>query len=421
MKPFFTYLLLIFLLGITTPLCAQSYKQDTLTMRFMDVEIPLSNVAVYLRNGIIITHSDSDGFIHIPAYYLQYTYLIAVHDGYEPDTIRDYEKTVYLQGLAATLQEAVIISNKPIQRILQSSRDYVVDYDFVGDNILVAAYNGAFGRGAKLFLLDNYGDTIALKQLPEEPLSIFKSCVGKYYCVCYNKFYPLDIDSGHIELGKPYDIKYLKGLKQCQVALDNKLYYKICNPDSFLVTYGFIEKGDSIFHVFLQFHDTLSYVHSREEDVWYYTEDEKRKFRPKFDVGNMRNVWDKDNLRMIDLPIFLKNDTLLVFDHTDKMIRYFNLEGIEVKNTPSDFLDKKNPYADIIKDLFTEKFYVHPINSAEVQTINEIMLNEGQLDAHRIKLKKPFAEDIKIHNGHIYFLWQDHHNAATRQLYVYTP
>jgi len=418
MRRLFTYLSFIFLLNISAQAFGQ-LRTDTLTMRFMDVEIPLRNVVVYLRNGIVLAHSDSGGYIHIPAYYLQYTYLIAVHDNYLPDTIRQYQETIYLYPINITLKETVI-SSKTTQRILQSNAEYVVDYDFVGDNILVASYNGAFGRNAKLFLLDNDGDTLALTKLPSQPLSLFKSCVGKYYCVCYGKFYPLTVDSGNLQLGEPYDIKYLPGLKQCQAELNGNLFYKICDPDSFLVTYAYVEKGDSVFHTFFQFHDSLAFIGSREEDI-YATEDEHRMFRPKFEVGLLRGLWDKSSLRAIDVPLFIKDDTLVIFDHTNKMVRYFNLIGIEVKRSPCHFLDNKNLYADIIKDGFTEKFYLHPLNHGETQILNEILMKEGILDYHTLKMKRPFAENIKVHNGHIYFLWQDHNHAGTRQLFVYTP
>jgi len=386
-------------------------------MRFLDVEIPLSDVSIYTRNGIFIAKSSPDGYAHIPALFLKYSYLVAIRNDYKPDTIRRYHENIYLTPLNAVLQEAVVSSNSD-QRVLRSSREYVVDYDFVGDNILVASYNGPFGRDAKLFLLDNYGDTLALQKLPEEPLALFKSCLGKYYCVCFSRFYPLTIDSGHIRIEAPYDIKFLPGLKACQLAMGGNLYYKISRPDLFEVTYGYMEQGDTVFHVFLQFHDSVAYRASREEDVLYYTEDERRKQSHKFDVGYARDLWDKTSFRVIDAHLFTKDDSILVFDYIKRQIRYFNLIGIEVKNSPFNFANDKNRGADIIKDELTDRFYLHALNNAAYQALNEIRLRSGDIDDHRVWTDKPFAQNIKVHNGNIYFLWQDSHHAGTRQLYI---
>jgi len=310
------------------------------------------------------------------------------------------------------------VSSKTMQRILQSSREYVVDYDFVDNNILVASYSGPNGKNAKLLLLDNDGDTLAMQKLPEEPLSLFKSCVGKYYCVCYGKFYPLNIDSGSITLGQPYENKYLPSLKQCQLFYAGNLYYKIVQPDSFLVTYGFITQGDTVLHVFLKYYDSLAFRASREEDVSRYTEDERIWHQHKFDMGYAREPWDKGLLKMIDVPLYIKDDSLLVFDFRQKQIRYFNWIGAETKQTPISFANARNFNAEVIKDLLTERFYLHSSSAAPLQTINEIKMNTGDLDYRNIRMQRPFAQNIKVHNGYIYFLWQDNRHNATRQLFV---
>lgn len=352
----------------------------------------------------------------MPLRALQNEYLIAIHQAYAPDTIREITPFIYLEPLSSRLGET-IVKARGTKRILRSAMEYVVDYDFEGDNILVASYSGNNGRNAKLFLLNIDGDTLALTKLPQEPIGLYKSCVGRFYCICFDKFYPLSVDSNSITLGKPYAIRWLPLLQQCQVSWDGTLYYKIAHRDSFKVTYGFISVDDSVFHPFLQLDKPDAYASSREEDV-SYTEKEWLMQQHKFDNGLLRALYDKGNWDIMNIPLFKKEDSLLVFDFTKRKIHYYNLIGAAVKDKDIIFPMGRNFRPDIIKDPLTERFYLHLNTHTPVQRVREIELEKGDIGEQDVQLDKPFAEDIKVHNGDVYYLWQDSHHYGTRQLFV---
>jgi len=412
---------LFILLLLSGMVCSAYGQSDSMRMRFMDVELPIGGVGVFSRNGIAIAYSDTAGFVKIPKIFMQLGYLIAMKQGYEPDTIRQYAPNVYLNEIHNALQEVVVQGGATTQKVLHSGNEYVVDYAFAGDEIIVASYSGDFGGHAKLFLLNNYGDTADVVAFPQEPLYLYKSCVGKIYVVSYGKFYPIQVANKHLSIGQPYDIKYLRGMKECQAMLDGNLYYKRCNADSFIVRYSYLEKGDSIFHEFLGFKDSVAYIGSHEEDFIHYTEDDRLKQMPKFEVGLLKQLWDRGSLRMIDLPLFVKEDSLILFDFYKKQIRYFNHIGVEVKTVPCYFDVNKNLGATILKDEGKETFYLFPNGHHAVKWIQEIDIQTGTLGFRKFKINKPYAENIKVHNGHIYYLWQDHLHAGTMQLYVLTP
>ncbi len=384
----------------------------------MDVELPIKEVTIYARNGMPVAHSDSGGYAVIPRAILELDYLLAIKEGYEPDTIRKYKPIIYMEALGQSLNEVVVHGAPGSQRILRSGTEYVVDYLFVGDEILIASYSGAFGGKAKLFLLNHFGDTAAMLKFPEEPIYLFKSCVGKIYCVCYGKFYGIGIDGNTITLGKPYDIKYLRGLRECEALLDSSQYFKRCIADSFVVRYSYLEKGDSLFHEFLCLKDSEAFIGSHEEDLIHFSHEELLKNLPRYEVGALKQLWDRGSLRRIDLPLFVKEDSLILFDFSTKAIRYFNHIGIEIKTVPMYFAINKNKGAEIIKDEGNETFYLYPHHGDAIKWIQEIDLQRGVLGAKKYRITKPFAENIKVHKGNVYFLWQDFNHARTRQLFV---
>lgn len=410
MKRYFLILLLIMYVAV-----CHAQHTDSITIRFMDVEIPLADVSVYTTTGNFVSSSNKDGYARLAGDFLKNGYVVAVKSGYQLYPVRRLEPVIYMSPLSATLKETIVKAYSSKQ-VLHSGREYVVDYNFVGDNPLVATYSGSNGKNAKLFLLNNAGDTLALTYLPEEPLSLFKSCNNQYYCICYYQFYPLTIDSGKIKLDAPVSNSYLPYIEACKAMLDNFLYYKIVKPDSFVVDYGYVAEGDSIFHSFKRFDDKQSFLASREEDL-NYTEDERLKYKHKYDMGLLTALWNRGSLKMIDMPLFTKDDSLLLFDMKARQIVYYTPIGIPLKSTGILFTSS-NLHSDILKDPQTDKFYISLHTNKPQQELLEINLENGDLGDQVVQVEKPFAEKIKVHNGNIYYLWQDGRHGGVRQLYV---
>ena len=325
-----------------------------------------------------------------------------------------------MQPLQITLKDAIVRSSK-VSRLLPEPNEYLVDYDFAGDNILAATYSGADGGHAKLFLVNKDGDELAKCKLPAEPLGLYRSCVGIPYCICGERFYPLIIDSNKITLRAPYNKQLLAGLQQCELSVKGNLYYRLADRANFAVKYGMIAKGDSAFKPIKSF---------EEDDVAQASWDEWQEILDLLSVVTPANrsaaarkqlarlKWDRGSFAHINMPLIVTNDTLAIFDFFKKKILFYDLEGIPAGSVPIRFEWRQSQQFAVVTDEATGKVYIHRYGGQGVQTIEELDVRTGTTSSVKTLIERPFAEDVKVHNGDIYFLWQDKTATATRQLFI---
>ncbi len=396
-----------------------SAQQDKVIIRFTDAStyVPLNNVTVIDKYGNPLSKSDSAGYAALSfGLFNGSGYMLALCPGYQPDTIYSPVPTIALQPLVVNLSSATVSGNR-VSRLLNALNEYVVDYDFAGDNILAATYSGSNGGKAKIFLLNHHGDVLSSIKCPEEPLSVFHSCVGNYYCVCKDEFYPITLTDTTISLKKPYNINLLPGLQQCEREVEGNMYYRLSDKMKFRVVYGMIEKDDNEFRTIARF---------EERDVAYASFQEYLEIMALLEAGNfheatkmelLRKKWDRGSFAHINIPLFINSDTLSVFDFFKSRIVNFNLSGRPIDSCKISFEWKQSQKFEIIQDVARNKMYLHRYNNQAAQTIEELYL-DGTVSGIKIPIQRPFAENVKVYNGDIYFLWQDSRNAATRQLFI---
>ena len=389
--------------------------QQQVKLQFIDATTnePVSKVVLITQEGTETATSDKNGFVTIaPA---EGKYLIAIHKGYKPDTFRNNASPIIrLKPLSVELDD-IYVTNKKLHRVLHSGMEYVVDYDFVDDNILVASYSGNNGRNAKLFLLNDMGDTLALQKFPDEPVALFKSCTGRYYCVCTDKLYPLNIEEGKINLREPYDIKVLVMLKECEQNIDSTFYYHSVDREAFSSVYSLRNVNDIAPKPFYKIEQYADALGNAEEQQMVARMLSLGNFRGAAKLNGIRILRNDISYRSFGLPIFRTSDSLVIFDFNKKKINYFSPNGATIARTGISFNTGKTFRINIVQDIATGKFYLH--NTA-TQMLEEINVSSGETQGPGIAIKKPFAEKIKVHKGNVYYLWQDLQNNSTRQLFV---
>ncbi len=394
---------------------APSFGQHKVIVRFRDAinDIALADVQVTDMQGRLMARSDTAGYVTLP---FASSPLIAILRGYRPDTLTTPASSVYLQPLSVALDPAIIRSSK-VSLLLHENNEYVVDYGFSGNRIFAATYSGNNGGKAKLFLLDDQGNTLASCRLPNTPVSVFKSCVGVPYCVCNDVFYRIGTGPDNILIDNTYPISLLEGLMQCEQAAYGNLYYKIGDRPNFRTTFGMIEKGDSTFKPFTAFEEKDVALASWREWMEIQVLLERFQFSQAARKQGLRLMWDKGSFAHINLPLFISNDTLIIFDYFKKSILYYNLKGNPIGSHPVHFEWQPSQLFNIIKDEVRGKFYIHRY-AQNYQELEELNINTGHTSGIKQKISKPFAEQVKVYNGSIYYLWQNKSANSTRQLYI---
>ncbi len=413
MRPRYLLLLLVF--------CnAFSFAQtDKVVLRFLDAErnVPLKNVSVIDPAGLRVAVTDTSGYMVLSlSLFGQHTYLLALCPGYRPDTLSAAAGTVYMVPLSMSLKETTVRSSR-VSRLLNFPNEYVVDYAFSGDSIIAATYSGNSGNRARLFLLNRNGVVLADRKLPAEPLSLYESCIGHHYCVCTDKFYRIDLQDS-LQLVKDYGIALLPRLQECECSRDGNFYYRFTDKTNFHTQYGMVAKGDSTFRLIADFEKSDVAIQSYIEWIeiqMLLTSLKKRKDAVRKQFARLK--WDKGTLTNISFPMYACHDTLVIFDFFQKKLLLFGLAGDSIGCVPMHFELKEAQQFRILKDETREALYIHRYDNQGAQTMERIDIASGTI-SRKVPVEQPFAEDVKVHDGNIYYLWQDQHAHATRQLFI---
>lgn len=405
-------------------------QESNIVIRIMDAlsAAPLSHAFITDKDGRRLAESDSLGYCALPFVPLTAAeYLLALKPGYEPDTIRNGANVIYLEPISQQMGTAIVRGNK-VSRLFREPDLYVVDYLFAEDRILVAAYRGNNGSKAGLYLINREGGEVAECKLPEEPLYLYKSCIGNMYCVCREQFYPVVLTGAAIRLKAPYPVKLLSGLRQCDLSVGGNQFYRIVDRVNFKVSFGVIAKGDSVYRPLMQFDESKKGIFtlldygaanaSYEEyaDILDFWSGEA--FHEAYRRNLMRKKLDLAAIAHINVPLYTTGDSVLIFDYYNKRILFYNQFGKPTGSGPVRFEWKQSQQFEIIKDEGLDRLYLHRYSNKSSQTVEELDVTTGNGTGKRAGIERPFAELVKINNGDIYFLWQDGKAGGTRQLYV---
>jgi len=320
------------------------------------------------------------------------------------------------RNMQDTLKE-VTIQSQSVQRVLHSAREYVVDYDFVDGYILVASYSSPNRKNPKLFLLTRSGDTASLLYLPEAPDELFRNCAGRLYCVSNRAMYPLDVDTGHLQVTDAYDLSVYGQMKECQFETNNQFYYKLADRGNFNITYAYRKLGDSILHPVIRFDDTKTSDASNEEWADVLALIAMGKQSQAAQIAGVRHLLNKNAYAYLDQPLFPENDKIRAFDFREKQIRTYDLNGYLLESVTMQFDFHNVQRLEIIKDPVTNEYYLHSSADHAQQMLSRIDLQTGELFA-AIPIEKPFISKLKVFDGEIFYLYQNPAEPSTQQLYV---
>lgn len=407
-------LILLLLTAYSISVYAQSGKKILCLDARNKKPVPAAQL---FAGGGAVANGYYDGEVNISYEVLQrYSSFILFSPGYIPDTLYagNIPDTVLLHPLQTTLREAVI-SGKNTEPVLKSGIEYVVDYEFVGDDLLVTTFSGFNGKKAKLFILNNNGDTLEYANINVRPQELFKSCIGRYYVVTHDGMYPIlsGSESNTLTLGDRMPLSELDLLRECILYKNDKYYYKFKDKEIFSVTFAYSRRDDTVFTPFKNSIDIKTFNASMEELSLIVAE---RDPKVAFSKTMNRKMWNNLTFKRMDVPLFEYEDHLMIFDFEHSTIQNFSLDGILMNERPILFQQGDILSIQVLHDEVTDRFYILS-EKGTGQDITEIDVHHGVATNNYFKLEKDYTSKVRIRNNNIYYLWQNT-NGATRQLYI---
>jgi hypothetical protein len=388
---------------------------------------PIPNATV-TGKGILGTTSMNNGTFEIDI--VDYPCIISIsHLAYQPVDIVIQSPTqdgleIIMVPKAVEIEQVVISQNR-IKRYLANKDFYVVDYDFIGDNIYVIGFENKNLSKGKVILLNPTEDTLGYCSI-KKPRKLFRDAFGNIHLITKDSIFQLYYDSSNLRLLYPstvdeipmdfLNLKFVNGAKflfknispfeqshqyyvvdtlnRAKENLTNIVNYQLHPSEGTGVEYGGARKG----------------IPSRAN---LRTLAEIQAARDEFEMA----VYD---MAIIHFPVhsyvFRLGAGFVIADLTNKQFLHYNDQFELISKVKAKLPKHKQRQKTVIQDPSSEKMYWVHYRGSKV-LLGEINPYSGEIVSSIETPSLPFIENIKIRNGVIWFTYQPRLGETARSLF----
>lgn len=362
----------------------------------------IENVSVYIHDSLLVSITDEQG---------RFTYghakagdqLRFAHMVFEPSHYNIKEKdingknlTIKMKSRSHQLHEVEVTANAP-HITFDNPVMTVIDYTLREDGIYLIAYRR---RNSALLHLSFDGDTLHELPISSRYKYITKDAFDDIYAI--NDYRASLVGFMELENGKKLLMNFYHSMSR------NEFYDKFAT---------IVAATDSVFTTgYRHFFGTgLSYYRNilgkdEEPKLLYYIEDEDAASSIRLRQG----VYEVAFIEPIYAPIYAVDHKFYIFAYIDHETVVFDAEGNELERYPLTFheyrkwngkmvLDRRWKQKMLV-DQARKEFYTFFVNDG-VYTLKRIDLKSGTASAVMDLSGYPYAENMRIHDGVLYFIY----------------
>ena len=367
----------------------------------------IENVSVYAHDSLLVSVTDDQG---------RFTYgnakagekLRFAHMVFEPTYYTIKEKdingknlTISMKTRSHELLEVEITANAP-HIAFDNPVMTVIDYTIREDGIYLIAYRR---RNSALLHLSFDMDTLHEMPISSRYKYITKDAFGDIYAI--NDYQASLIGFMETDNGKKFLMNFYHSMSR--KTFYDKFSTIVAASDSVFITgqYFYYNKEMSYYRNWLGSEkepELLHYIVDEEgrDDIWLLT-------HTKGGIG--ANFWVADPIYN---PIYAIDNKFYLFAYTDHETIVFDAVGNELERYPLTFHEYRNWNGKMepdrrwkqkmMYDAARKEFYTFFVNDG-IYTLKRINLKTGTATSVMDLSGYPFAENMRIHNGVLYFIY----------------
>ncbi|OFY23148.1 MAG: hypothetical protein A2W98_11810 [Bacteroidetes bacterium GWF2_33_38] len=377
-------------------------------IRDADNEMPIGNVHILVNGTKTGTISNDKGFyiIELNKLPLKLTFSHVAYIEKEVE-IKNFEnqkidvefiQEINMLGTANVTSKA--------KRIIEDKDLYVIDYELLGDSILLVAHKP--GVKSTLFMMNEFGDTITYINLYETTEKLFKDCLDNIHLVSEKHAYQIFCDSLGIKLLYKVSVdKFNASIPSCHEEQNGKYFFSEYFVNDQIIVYYF--KTDSA--------DAHKINVIVDEQALRMLGD-----RARFASMGTYSEFDKlfEDLFIYD-PIFAPikkiGTAIYIFNFVDSKIERYTEDGLIESEVSISFHKNKHWKEQLYVDKIKQKAYT-VFRRNGISTLHQIDLNTGKI-IRQVEIPEfPFIEKIQIQNDILYFLYRNVSKNMRKMLYV---
>ena len=332
------------------------------------------------------------------------------------------------QSLLVRLQPSAALPEVQItagpERVLDDRHLHIHDYELMDDAIVVMLYDRV-KRKPYIALLDAGDAVLDRLDLPEPPAQLRKDCMGNLHALSAHYAYQLYREGdalGYLADTLPLFEKFVA---PCLGNLDDYYYFRNDRANGQVVDYyhfnaktqegqGFLQLVDKqkIYQMLDPFEPYVQFAANKEQLLaitpaqW----DKINKLNHEMQFNRLAFFY------AIHAPLHVLGSQVLVFDHTNRLIRKLDASGQALDSVaisyPKESSWEKVVYTDPVQARAYTAFSRHGF-----LTLREIDLQTGDLVGN-FSVPMPFIYKLQVHDGVAYFLYRSQEATDdTKRLY----
>ncbi|HEX8516855.1 MAG TPA: hypothetical protein VF868_11690 [Bacteroidia bacterium] len=290
----------------------------------------------------------------------------------------------------------------------------VADYEFHENKLVLLTFTKSLAKPS-VMLVNEAMTVLSSFQVPDEAVKLYKDYMGFINVICKENVFRVKINNDRISLASlPVD-QFNSRILPCVDTIGHDIYFSDYSRDYPEFTYYAFNTADSSVHPFKTVTDkelmkgyNMEYYFLKPKDKLY-----ARKLASEYNVDKHRIAAVMSGLTNsifytpLYAPLFILNDTILVFDHYSNAILSYNkkhelLDSVNIDyHHPRSWREWKH---EVIVDKESHKVYALYQKNG-FYYLKHIDLKTGKIMGS-FKLLNQYAEHIRVKNGYVYYVYR---------------
>tara|TARA_B100000809_G_C15136148_1_gene530676 strand:+ start:1562 stop:2869 length:1308 start_codon:yes stop_codon:yes gene_type:complete len=317
-------------------------------------------------------------------------------------------------------------THKP-EVVFKSGKINVADYEFYEDKYLFLVYGKKLNKDSEIYLVDENEQIISKHFVPGFPVELFTDYSGNINLICKKAIYRIGIERNKLSIYELPMEHFNTLIKPIVDTLEGTFIFSdFLKQFPKFKYYAFNPEDTSIAVIKEVIHKDMAWKYIWEYE--YLSNADKQfakrmaaniKGYDRYDVAASMTGFSNGFLyETVYAPLFIINDTINIFDHSESKIWKFIEDTIEVGEIPFNYHKPKKKSSwkrKLIMDEVTGTIYGVFLKNGYyyLKQINPI---NGKIIAER-KLSFQYVSKLKIKDGYIYYTYKPSRTLLKKYLY----
>ncbi len=324
-----------------------------------------------------------------------------------------------------TLKDVVVKPPGKPDTVFESKRLSVADFELLPDGrLLLLAYPKQLKKGSEMLLYDGV-EVQGSFTVPGTAEELVRDFRGNAHVVCKENVFGITVSGNDVAIAtleKDFFLKYVAPIldtSHTKYFLSNfNAYYPAFNYYAF-------DQTDSTYLDLLHIEDELMMELYRSEYKWVDVRTKLWAKNKEHETGIDAEIWVGANYftqsiyyKELYAPLFLKNDTIYVFDYYRDQLFSFDVSGNKLDSIGiyHHYHAKSTGWQkQLIQDRVTGEIYALFENGG-FSYLGRINLKSGEI-IEKVQLEFKFVEKIAVHDNFVYYVYRPYESPQRKFLY----